>query len=192
MFVGAINATEDSFISDLTANNILTLRSGDPIANILFIDPQTTGNAIGTRSNGLRFFVNGADRMFINDTGKIGIGTLNPTDLLNVVGDTNISEDLIVGQHYISKGLSPSISSCGVSPTVVGTDTAGRISVGGVSATACTITFATAYASTPVCMAISDDNGYRLEITSISTTAFTIGCSGSCVSDELSYICIGL
>lgn len=38
---------------------------------------------------GLDFYTNGAERMTIRDSGRVGIGTTAPTNLFNVVGDSN-------------------------------------------------------------------------------------------------------
>ena len=69
---------------------------------------------------------------------------------------------------------------------------AGRITPGTAMITACTVTFATAYAIAPACTVTSDENAYTLEI-AVSATGFVLGITGvSFSADEVSYICIGI
>ena len=64
---------------------------------------STQVSAVGMDKSGRDFFVwvNGADRLNIDTTGKVGIGTKTPSYLLDVNGDTRVSGDLRVsGDMY--------------------------------------------------------------------------------------------
>jgi hypothetical protein len=82
---------------------------------------------------------------------------------------------------------STSLSSCGTSPTIVGTDTAGR-AVEGSAATGCTISFARTWANAPKCV-VTPESGLTFSY-SVSTTAITITNIGALSSTALHYICM--
>jgi hypothetical protein len=73
---------------------------------------------------------------------------------------------------YGSTGATPTLSSCGTSPTITGTDTFFKLTTGS-AATTCTITFAAAYLTAPQC--ILQENGGTVNPTfTTSTTALTV------------------
>lgn len=74
------------------------------------------------------------------------------------------------GVHLCGTGGQPAITSCGTGPLVVGNDTAGRV-LTGTAATACTITFATAWNAIPVCVVMGD---YVTVAFSVTTTAISL------------------
>jgi len=79
----------------------------------------------------------------------------------------------------------PTLSSCGTSPAVVGSNVAGRL-VTGSGATTCTITFATAYTGAPFCV-ISAEVATQPTFT-VSATAITF--ATSIASTAYHYHCI--
>lgn len=95
-----------------------------------------------------------------------------------------------VGTHLESTGTAPAVSntsanSCGTTAaTLVGTDNAGKVTVGATGGTSCTITFAVAYTNAPPCVA---SNGY----TTTSTTTTLIVAGTMAAAEVWSYICIG-
>lgn len=82
------------------------------------------------------------------------------------------------------------VQSCGTSPSVVGSDSAGTVVVGTGTVTSCTIPFATAFANPPICTA-SDNTSFLIVKPSANTTALTLSAQNSFGGDALSYICIG-
>lgn len=90
--------------------------------------------------------------------------------------------------HLISKGTAPALTSCGTSPTIAGTDTAGRVTEGSV-ATGCVITFNKAFGATPACV-VTSEAGLVFSYTT-STTAITVTNVGALSSTILNYHCIG-
>ena len=112
------------------------------------------------------------ERMRVNYNGNIGIGTNNPTENLSVVGH--------IGTY---NGTAPSaFGSCGTSPSVSGTDTAGIITVGSGTVGACTMYFAKAYANTPVCIADTNRTDFVGHYVTVATgsiaVTFQTGSSG--------------
>lgn len=85
-------------------------------------------------------------------------------------------------------GGTPTLTSCGTSPSVVGDDFHGTITTGTGSPAACTLNFTTTLPGTPVC-SIDGWGASVPSITSASATAVVIGGTlGSSV--KISYICI--
>lgn len=84
--------------------------------------------------------------------------------------------------HLITTGTAPTLSACGTSPTISGTDVAGKFTIG-ATGTGCTITFAAAHANAPACSVF----GTAAVTGTTSTTAITV----TAVPGTYSYICIG-
>lgn len=93
--------------------------------------------------------------------------------------------------HVKAAGSAPTISSCGSSPAIAGTDVAGRATVGtGGVATSCTITFNQAFATAPTCV-VGDESTSLLLKGTASTTALVITAAAPfSASDLLVYHCI--
>lgn len=85
----------------------------------------------------------------------------------------------------------PTLSSCGTSPSIRGSDWAGLVTVGS-TATGCTITFSSAYPSEPTCTVTNQSMSVVNAMTyTVSTTAITVtqtGLGGA----KLNYHCVGL
>lgn len=86
----------------------------------------------------------------------------------------------------VGAGGAPAPSSCGTSPSLVGTDEAGEVTMG-TTATGCTITFAKAYTSAPFCTVTWQANLASMQYT-ISNTAITLT-QTSTSSNKVDYIC---
>ena len=79
----------------------------------------------------------------------------------------------------------------GTTPAMVGSDVAGKITVGTTVTTSCAMTFATAYANAPACVITGDTNA-TLYSAVTSTTILTITSSADMDSDVIMFICMGL
>lgn len=93
--------------------------------------------------------------------------------------------------HIKTTGADPVLTSCGTTPTVVGSDMAGNITIGTGTITSCIVTFAVAYAVAPACT-IAGDNVAVTYARTISTTVLTILSSADMATDVVSYICVEL
>lgn len=94
-------------------------------------------------ANNLGVAANGAKVLDVGTTGLAVTGLLSATTTLSVTGASTLGK-------IITGATPPVLSSCGGSPTISGSDTAGRFVIGS-AATACTVTFAAAYTGAPYC-----------------------------------------
>ncbi len=189
-----LNSNDNWVLQDVTNNQVVFNMAENQ--NGVALTSTETILAVNDGNDDFDFRVRGTtdnNLIFANaGTNRIGIGTNTPTHLLNVNGNTNISRNLTVGEHYLSEGLSPTLSSCGTSPSIAGTDTAGTMTFGTVFAIGCTLTFNQAYTNAPACVVTNNDAAINVAITAISSTAFTVTCGATCTSDLIHYICIGI
>lgn len=85
----------------------------------------------------------------------------------------------------------PTATTCGTSPSVVGSDNAARVTVGTGTFSSCTITFEHAWANTPTCTANSEKTAAALKVVP-STTSLTITQGSNYgAGTVLDFICIG-
>jgi hypothetical protein len=115
----------------------------------------------------------------VDSSGNVGVGTTSPAAPLDVSGRIQTS------------GTSATISSCGVGASVLGTATAGRITVGSGSPTTCSINFGQTYTNTPMCAFSSDSQTLGATVTE-TTTQLSIAHVAAFLNGEiLKYVCIG-
>jgi hypothetical protein len=96
--------------------------------------------------------------------------------------------------HQIFTGATPSIMAgagdCGTAPSIGGTDSAGRVTVG--SATnggRCTVSFAVAWPTAPVCAVVNETSGSSVRPTAATTTSVAL--TGTLTAgDNLAYHCV--
>lgn len=89
-------------------------------------------------------------------------------------GPVNTLDDgagnMAVEGHVSITGVAPTVSACGISPAIIGSDRAGMVTTG-LRASRCTITFNVAYAKRPICTV----TGESATVTyAVSPTALTI------------------
>jgi hypothetical protein len=79
---------------------------------------------------------------------------------------------------------------CGTAPSIGGTDSAGRVTVG--SATnggRCTVSFAVAWPTAPVCAVVNETSGSSVRPTAATTTSVAL--TGTLTAgDNLAYHCV--
>lgn len=90
--------------------------------------------------------------------------------------------------HVKSQGAAPTLSSCGASPTITGTDYAGIVTTG-AAATGCTITFSRTMTNEPACVITPKGSATNPTCTE-SATAIT--CSAAAASTKYKYVCVEL
>lgn len=94
--------------------------------------------------------------------------------------------------HIITGPFQPTLTSCGTNPAILGSDTAGEVTMGTGSPTGCTITFDSsdyqAYASKPLCTVSWQTNLASMQYTVVAG-AITLTQTGTS-SNKVNYTCI--
>lgn len=119
--------------------------------------------------------------------------TVVQTGGVNVGGSSDPGAGSItVNSHYRSSGSAPAVSACGStpSPSITGTDAAGKITVGGGTVTSCTVTFAATYGTAPACT-ISASTALTSPAVSTTATVLTITAGATFNGDVIAYHCTG-
>ncbi len=93
-----------------------------------------------------------------------------------------------VGTHIRGNGATPALSSCGTSPMILGSDLAGTIATGTATPTACTLTFAEPFISTPHCV-LSWQSVLSQMTYTVTQTAISIVQTGT-NGNLISYVCV--
>lgn len=94
--------------------------------------------------------------------------------------------------RFVAAGPLPTLGTCGTSSTMVGNDTAGKITIGTGTPATCAFTFSRAFAAAPSCTAEDETTTSKVVNATSTTTAVTIAVTGNTVNgDVLSYVCIG-
>jgi hypothetical protein len=98
---------------------------------------------------------------------------------------------VVIGVDRINAtgATAPALTSCGTSPTIVGNDLAGTVTMG-TSATGCIITFAVAYPVAPFCVVTWIATPLASQSYATSTTAITLT-QTSTSNNVVKYVCIG-
>jgi hypothetical protein len=105
-------------------------------------------------------------------TGKFGVDTNN---------------GFYLAQHLLTQQTpAPTLSGCGTSPSILGSDVAGKLTTGS-AATTCTVTFATAYVTAPACVVQTQGGATQPTFT---TTTTTIAITVDIASTVYNYICV--
>jgi hypothetical protein len=117
---------------------------------------------------------------------------LGASKTFNCIGGLSTDGNLTATGKIAVTGTDPTVSACGTTPAIVGNDTAGIITAGSGTATACTITFASTYTDEPVCVVTSHFNsGDPLYFSAKSATAFTVTTASGAnfASTQINYVC---
>ena len=179
-----------------------------PYAEVIGISDDVT---VADRAGKLQFraLIDTARAVFIEAEGNVGgVGqadlTINEGSYdINFRYETNTNEyafildanedDMEVDMHYESKGVAPSVSSCGTSPSMVSTSTdqSGKVNIGTSSTTSCTITFNSPWDNAPPCAVTGNGVGVIYSATT-TTSALIITSTSVMDSDVVMYVCIGV
>lgn len=114
---------------------------------------------------------------------------------ISTSGDITIPNNIEIDKHITFKGATPTLisshSDCGISPSIVGSDNAGRVTAGtGANGNKCTITFAQAWANPPICITQRENQSTSLRPANVTTTSFQIIGSIN-AGDTMVYQCVG-
>jgi hypothetical protein len=99
--------------------------------------------------------------------------------------------------RFIGNGPAPTLSSCGTAPTILGTDSAGRITIGTGTPSACTLTFARAWANVPTCYfndettAGKTNAGTTYQVVPTKTAVVVTFQAATVNGDVIGYVCVG-
>jgi hypothetical protein len=187
------------------------------LTNTGVLNYDTTGHnlvlaaqASATTSHVLIATSNSGNAATVIDAGPTGVtitGTTNLGSTLTVGGNSTINNNLFVNGgnineqtggvtkwsvdtlgHMHSTTVSPSLTSCGTSPSIVGGDAAFAVTTG-TGGTTCTITFTNAYTTNaPVCTIQPASTPGTVPTCTYSTTAIT--CTTTIASTKYNVICI--
>lgn len=92
--------------------------------------------------------------------------------------------------HVIPQDATPpALTSCGTTPAIVGTDTAGLVTMGTGSPTGCVITFHVAFALAPICVVTWIATPLASQSYVTSATAITLTQTGTS-SNKVQYVCM--
>lgn len=160
---------------------------------------QTDGNVVIDQRTGATFSAplqikyQGTQVFSVGYTGTASVTDLNVGGgyaTISSAGDALFYAD-VQARHLLGYGTSPTVGgSCGTSPSIAGKDSFAKVTVGTGSPTSCTITFGTAYATAPVCVANAATTTAPLNISTL-TTSVTISAAALTAGEVLHVMCGG-
>ena len=137
---GVSDATTAGIVAAATETQVHDTHHGTDL--IFSYTPNANGPA--KRIQGMAISPGGAGGVVVGSPsggtkGDLGAGALN------------VADSIATGSHFRSRGSAPTLSSCGAGPSITGTDAAGAVTTA-ASTSSCTIAFAKAYTSAPICI----------------------------------------
>ena len=170
----------------------------------------TGTNAIHFDTNGQRLDLGtGAnDYLFSDGTNVETGGALDVSGALSVGGpisstagavevddaqglDVSAGNLAVGGGQITVTGTAPTLSACGTTPAVEGSNSVGMVTIGTGVTTSCTVTFATAFPNAPTCLITGPSTSITYAATA-TTAALTILSSADMDSEVINYLCFGL
>lgn len=163
-----------------------------------FYESTFSGGQVGTVTNHpFRIFTNGAtnERVRIDSSGNVGIGTASPTQKLEVVG--NVKSSHIIGGTAVPTIVAGAGAGTGPTVSITGSDMAGNIlviagTVPGTAAAVVTVTFNAVYGSAPYVM-LTPANAVTAALTtsmvypSSTTTTFVLNSNAVALTGAATY-----
>ena len=191
------NTTFDAKMTSLNGTTLILDHTGSNKTNAIWFNGGSGNSEIAWEAGNLRMCIDnnsnasctGAPFAFMTNSIRFGVGTINPGARIHSSSGTLLL-DGNGAKIMVSSNTSLAVSGCGTNPILNGlTDVAGKLTIGGGGATACEVTFQTAYSAAPICIC-QDETTAVATRASATTTAMT--CSGVLsASDVINYICIG-
>ena len=200
-------------IQDPDSGYLTLLKTSSITSDRTFTFPNSTGTfcltvTCLTTSLTKGYFIVGNDAgvaqatssIFISSLGNLGLGSTTPFAKLSILtnsatlwpqaistttGNTVLGVDNL--GHIRTGGYTPAVSTCGTTPSIVGNDIAGSVTVGsGVSVLSCTITFSAPFTNTPKVF-VSPNSALSVGVSAKSASAFTVTFSVSLASGQFDY-----
>lgn len=146
----------------------------------------------GAGAYAMRSLFGTANEIDVTNGGGAGNPVFSLSSTLSFAAKTVTSGtfNLPVISRPFAGGSAPTLSSCGGTPAVVGTDFAGTVTLGSGSPTGCVITFSAAYTNAPICTVTWRSNLAAMAYTT-STTALTLTQTATS-SNVVDYMCVGV
>jgi len=144
--------------------------------------------AVGSSTtNGLFSVVNASNTTSLKLSSTTSL--LSSSSLLDV-GSSSAVFQILADGHLNATGTTPTMGTCGSSPSVIGNDAMGTITVGSGVVTSCTMNFAVSYETTQF-QCISNDNSAAISsaVTSQTTSTVTFGTSATLGGGRIFYFC---
>ena len=118
---GLLDVNGSAFFGNQTGTAQLTLRGGSGRNATIGQEGTSATSAVAINSNGaIDFRTDGTSKMYITDLGLVGIGTLFPNTLLQVVGTSTFATTTIT-DLWVSRGLRDTFNLTGTSGQVLQT-----------------------------------------------------------------------
>lgn len=183
---GGVGDPADAFVGFATTEAQTVTHNG------MGVDLEFTPNTTTALTRGLGVSVGGLGGVTIGGSGWAA-SVSGPTDL--GTGTLNAASDLSTQGHFRSGGTHPAVSSCGGgSPSVTGTDNAGKVATGSGTVNSCTVTFSQTFPGTVICQVQTLNNASPVSFVSSgpsgTPTVMVVGFSAS-LNGSFSYLCQG-
>lgn len=165
------------------SSNQVPVTNGSGVMSFAYA-PVVTGSSSVVSGTGGRVLYNNAGTLGelpITGSGNAVLATAPSIATLTATGLTTVGK-------VATSGTAPALTSCGTSPAIVGSDTAGTVTLGTATPTTCTVTFNAAYAASPICIVSWQTNIASMQYT-VSTSAISITQTATS-SNKVNYHCI--
>ena len=203
-------STDDLVIHDDSNAGINLLTPNTNLSCLSFGDPQNSiigQDCYNHSTNARTFKVNNSEAMRIDSSLRLGIGTTSPFALLSVQGfsanttpifavatSTGNSVFQIMGNgHRKYTGPTPTITSCGGSPTITGNDNIGTIVGGTGSPTDCFVKWASPYDTENVICSpawlVNPDGAFMTYVASSTGAKFHVASGEFTTDSTFTYDC---
>lgn len=189
-----IDASQNVGISSTTPGFLLTVGNVAGFASTVSATSTIWSSLVVATSSPNAFIVQ--DQYGTQDLRMSTASSTNNNPIFQIQATSTLDTLFQVDQYghltASSTRATPTISSCGTGTPTLSTnsnDVTGTVTTG-TAATACTITFASAYSSAPSVVVSGASTISFAAVTAISTTAFTVGISGAVTGDNITYIVV--
>lgn len=191
----AVDPSLNTGTIEMEAGSSTMIVSGSSVQGKINAPDVTSGNkSIGIQTAANSTNNSTATGSLYFETGGKGAGTGNSGSFFFQSGASSggTRGTFNVNAHIVTAGSSPSLSSCGTSPTISGNDNAGKVTIGtGGVTTTCVLTFNQTWTTAPSCFANNETSIVLVQAVSTTTTVTLNVTLPFGASDVVSYNCVG-